>query len=127
MGSVCFRVLCVDDESDICDLVELSLGLDSGLSVRTCASGEKAVAIAADWHPHIIVSDVMMPVMDGPTMLARLRACPCSANIPVVFLTASAQLERLESLGAIGIILKPFDPMTLASSVRRLLGLVPSR
>jgi CheY-like chemotaxis protein len=115
------RVLHVEDEPDIREIVQLSLGLDQALSVRSCASGTEALAMAADWSPDMILCDVMMPVMDGPATLARLRECPQTVDIPVVFMTARAQareLEHLKSLGAAGVIGKPFDPMTLAKSVR---------
>ena len=77
--------------------------------------------VAADWPLDIILLDVMMPGMDGPTTLARLRDNAQTAEIPVVFMTARAQTRELElfrSLGAVGVIPKPFDPMTLAASVR---------
>ncbi|HEY2137218.1 MAG TPA: response regulator [Xanthobacteraceae bacterium] len=115
------RVLYVDDEPDIREVVELSLSLDPGLAVRTCASGEEASVAAADWSPDLILCDVMMPVMDGPAMLAHLRQDPRTARIPVVFMTARAQPKEIEhfmSLGASGVIGKPFDPMTLAKFVR---------
>jgi CheY-like chemotaxis protein len=119
------RVLHVDDEPDIREVVELSLGLDPDFTTRSCASGEEALAVAAEWPPDIILLDVMMPAMDGPTTLARLRDNTRTAGIPVVFMTARAQssdLEHFRSLGAAGVIPKPFDPMTLAASVR---GYVP--
>jgi CheY-like chemotaxis protein len=115
------RVLHVDDEPDIREVVEISLGLDPELSTRNCASGQEALGVATEWAPHIILLDVMMPVMDGATTLARLRENPLTAGIPVVFMTARAQSRELDlfrSLGAIGVIPKPFDPMTLAASVR---------
>jgi CheY-like chemotaxis protein len=115
------RILHVDDEPDIREVVELSLGLDPAFSVRSCASGADALATAADWSPDMILCDVMMPVMDGPATLLRLRECPQTVNTPVVFMTARAQtreLEHFKSLGATGVIPKPFDPMTLANSVR---------
>ena len=119
MASV--RILHVDDEPDIREVVELSLGLDPSFTVRSCGSGEDAIALAADWSPDLILCDVMMPLMDGPATLARLRECSRTANIPVIFMTARAQareLEHFKSLGAVGVIAKPFDPMTLAESVR---------
>src|ERR1700710_2245642 len=76
---------------------------------------------AARNNPDIILLDVMMPVMDGAATLARLRANPVTAGIPVVFMTARAQSRELDlfrSLGAVGVIPKPFNPMTLAASVR---------
>jgi chemotaxis response regulator CheB len=78
--------------------------------------------VATDWSPDMILCDVMMPVMDGPATLARLRECPQTADIPVVFMTARAQtreLEHFRSLGAAGVIPKPFDPLTLAGMVRQ--------
>ena len=115
------RILHIDDEPDIREVVELSLGLDPAFSVRSCASGSDALATVADWTPDMILCDVMMPVMDGPATLLRLRECPQTVNTPVVFMTARAQtreLEHFKSLGAAGVISKPFDPMTLADSVR---------
>jgi CheY-like chemotaxis protein len=115
------RILHVDDEPDIREVVELSLSLDPGFSVRSCASGGDALSAVEEWPPDLILCDVMMPVMDGPATLARLRENPHTAHIPVVFMTARAQtreLEHFKSLGATGIIAKPFDPMTLAASVR---------
>jgi CheY-like chemotaxis protein/HPt (histidine-containing phosphotransfer) domain-containing protein len=115
------RVLHVDDEPDIREIVELSLGLDASLAVRSCASGSEALAAAVDWPPDLILLDVMMPVMDGPATLTRLRGDEQTADIPVVFMTARAQAREIEyfrSLGAAGVIAKPFDPLTLAGMVR---------
>jgi CheY-like chemotaxis protein len=115
------RVLHVDDEPDIREVVEFSLGLDPDLVMRSCASGEEALAVADAWTPDIVLLDVMMPVMDGAATLVRLRRNPRTTGIPVVFMTARAQsreLDLLRSLGAVGVIPKPFDPMMLAASVR---------
>jgi CheY-like chemotaxis protein len=115
------RVLHVDDEPDIREVVEISLGLDPEFSTRNCASGQEALDVAADWLPGIILLDVMMPVMDGPATLACLRKNPLTAAIPVLFMTARAQSRELDlfrSLSAVGVIPKPFDPMILAASVR---------
>jgi CheY-like chemotaxis protein len=117
-----YRILHIDDEPDILEVVQLSLSLDPELTIRSCASGENALVEAAEWSPDLILCDVMMPVMDGPATLARLRENPRTAKIPVVFMTARAQIRELDhftSLGASGVIAKPFDPMTLAATVRR--------
>jgi CheY-like chemotaxis protein len=119
-----WRILHVDDEPDIRELVEISLGLDSGMSVKSCSSGADALAAAAGWSPDLILIDVMMPVMDGPQTLGRLRECDATAQIPIVFMTARAQARELAhflSLGAAGVIPKPFDPITLATTVKRYL------
>jgi CheY-like chemotaxis protein len=115
------RILHVDDEPDIREVVEISLGLDSVFVTRSCGSGQNALVDAADWQPDVILLDVMMPVMDGPATLIGLRENPKTAGIPVIFMTARAQtreVDRFRALGAIGVIPKPFDPMTLAASVR---------
>ena len=116
-----FRVLHIDDEPDILDIVAGSLGLDPEFEVRGCVSGADGLAAAAEWRPNLILLDVMMPVMDGPTTLRHLRENPQTADIPIVFMTARVQtsdLTHFKSLGAAGVISKPFDPMTLAASVR---------
>jgi CheY-like chemotaxis protein len=115
------RILHVDDELDIRDVVKISLSLDPEFETRSCASGAEALAVAEEWPPDVIVLDVMMPGMDGPATLARLRESKQTVNIPVVFMTARAQSTEIayfRSLGAAGVISKPFDPMTLAASVR---------
>jgi CheY-like chemotaxis protein len=119
MNSV--RVLHVDDEPDIREVVEMSLSLDPEFAIRSCASGPDALSASSEWPPDLILLDVMMPVMDGPTTLKCLRERERTANTPVVFMTARAQAREIEqfvSLGAVGVIPKPFDPMTLAVSVK---------
>jgi CheY-like chemotaxis protein/HPt (histidine-containing phosphotransfer) domain-containing protein len=118
------RVLHVDDEADIREVIEISLGLDPNFVVRSCESGPEGLEVAARWQPDVILLDVMMPIMDGPTTLLALRDNPETADVPVIFMTARAQareLDRFRSLGAVGVIAKPFDPMALAASVRNYL------
>jgi CheY-like chemotaxis protein len=115
------RILHVDDEPDIREVVELSLGLDAAFATRSCGSGKEALAVAADWQPDIILLDVMMPVLDGPATLLQLRNNAITASIPVIFMTARAQareVDHFRSLGAVGVIPKPFDPIMLAAAVR---------
>jgi CheY-like chemotaxis protein len=116
-----YRILHVDDEPDIREIVDMSLGLNAEFEVRACACGADAIAMAAEWSPFLILLDVMMPGMDGPTTLKHLRQDPRTADIPVLFMTARAQereVQQLIALGAHGVISKPFDPMTLAFAVR---------
>jgi CheY-like chemotaxis protein len=116
------RLLHIEDEPDIREVVQLAVTLDPVFEMRSCESGAEGVIEAAAWQPDIILLDVMMPVLDGPATLAQLRANPETAAIPVVFMTARAQsreTERFRALGAVGVIAKPFDPMTLAESVKR--------
>jgi CheY-like chemotaxis protein len=120
------RILLVDDEPDIREVVDVSLGLDREFETRACASGADALVMARQWSPSLILLDVMMPLMDGPATLANLRKDPRTAKIPVVFLTArtqTAEIAHFISLGAQGVLSKPFNPMTLAASVRGYLPL----
>ena len=115
------RVLYVDDEDDIREVAALSLGLDPELEVNVCASGREALAMVQDWQPDIVLLDVMMPGMDGPETLEKLREIEATKATPVVFITARTQayeIERFLSLGAVGVIAKPFDPLALAQEVR---------
>jgi CheY-like chemotaxis protein len=115
------KVLIVDDEDDIRRVARLALDRVGGMDVVEAASGREAVRHAEDEAPDAILLDVMMPGLDGPSTLAALRSNPKTAGIPVVFLTAKAmpsEIERLRDLGARGVLLKPFDPVTLASQLR---------
>jgi CheY-like chemotaxis protein len=119
------RILYVDDEADIREVAQMALELDPAFEVRTCASGAEGLEAAAAWRPHLILLDVMMPAMDGPEVLQRLRETAATAAIPVVFITARTQareVDALRALGARGVLAKPFDPMALAEQVRALLG-----
>ena len=118
------RVLHVDDEPDIREVVEISLGLDPDFSIKSCSSGADALSASEAWQPDLILLDVMMPAMDGPATLKHLRERPGTTHTPVVFMTARAQASEIEmfvSLGAVGVIPKPFDPMKLAESVKAFL------
>ncbi len=118
------KVLYVDDEDDIREVAQLSLEIDPGFEVRCCASGASALAEADAWQPDIVLLDVMMPEMDGPETLRRLNQAPSTKGIRVVFITARTQtheVERYKAMGAVGVIAKPFDPITLAAKVREFL------
>jgi two-component system OmpR family response regulator len=119
------KVLYVDDEPDIREVAALSLQLDPLIEVRPAASGAEALKVFAsgDWTPDVVLLDVMMPGMDGPGVLSALRET--GVETPVVFITARAQSHergRLMDLGALGVISKPFDPMSLAKDLRAVLA-----
>jgi len=114
-------VLLVEDEPDIRTIVKAALEMVGGLKVRACESGAEALAAVAESRPQLVLLDVMMPDMDGPGVLSRLRGNPDTAAIPVVFLTAKAtpsEIQRLRALGAADVLTKPFDPMTLHEKVK---------
>lgn len=119
-------VLHVDDEDDIREIVEISLTLDPAFSLRSAASGAEALAVLDDgYRPDIILLDVMMPEMDGPGTLKRIRQRPEHEHTPVIFMTARAQaseLDQYRALGALDVIVKPFDPIGLANEIRSILA-----
>ncbi|HEX7012681.1 MAG TPA: response regulator [Steroidobacteraceae bacterium] len=112
-------VLYVDDEPDIREIVQMALALE-GLEVHLCESGEEALDALPRIRPDLVLLDVMMPRLDGPGTLERMRATSEFASIPVVFVTAKAmpqEIRRFKELGAAAVIAKPFDPMQLARQV----------
>jgi CheY-like chemotaxis protein len=119
------KVLMVDDEPHVRRVAEVSLAKVGRWSVSLAASGVDALAAAEREQPDVILLDVMMPGMDGPTTLGALQAHPALATIPVIFMTAKVQeheVERFLGLGAAGVICKPFDPMKLPDQIRRILS-----
>jgi CheY-like chemotaxis protein len=119
------RLLLVDDEEAIRTIATISLERIGGWTVISVSSGQAALETAADDGPFdAVLMDVMMPGLDGPSTLERMRDGVLPLQVPVIFLTAKvgdAERERLISLGAAGVIAKPFDPMTLPEDVRRIL------
>lgn len=115
------RVFYVEDEPDIQAVARLALEMVGGFTVKICSSGEEALREVVAFSPDLILLDVMMPGMDGPSTLKALRELPSMADVPVAFMTAKvqpAEVAHFKSLGARDVIPKPFDPMTLASQVR---------
>jgi len=114
------RILYVEDEPDIQAVAKLALEIIGGYQVMICGGGQEALDKVGGFAPDLILLDVMMPGMDGPTTLQNLRANPATAMIPVIFLTAKVQppeVKQYQALGALNVIAKPFDPMTLAAQV----------
>ena len=116
-----FRVLMVEDDPDIRAVAHLSLTAVGGFSVVQCASGTEALKQAPGFAPDLVLLDVMMPDMDGPTTLRALQQLPCMAGVPLVFMTAKVQPQEVlayRDLGAADVVAKPFDPMTLPTTLR---------
>lgn len=117
------KILYVEDESDIGQIAEMSLESIGGFEVLLCDSGQEALKQAEEFDPDMILLDVMMPGMDGPSTLLELRKIEKLNIKPIVFMTAKVQpreVEQLKALGAIDVIAKPFDPMLLADQVRKI-------
>ncbi|MGN6332245.1 MAG: response regulator [Motilibacteraceae bacterium] len=118
-------LLVVDDEPDIRELARLSLERVGGFAVHTAGSADEALAAVEQVRPDLVLLDVMMPGTDGPALLARIRRSPGGEDVPVLFLTASVQdhqLAGLRALDVLGVLSKPFDPMTLPDQVRAVAG-----
>ncbi len=112
-------VLVVDDESNILDVVELYL-LREGYRVLRAADGQTALKLYTEQQPNLVLLDVMLPRLDGLSVLSRIRALP-SAPAPVIMLTAkNAEEDKLTGLeaGADDYITKPFSPRELVARVR---------
>jgi CheY-like chemotaxis protein len=116
----------VDDDEAIREIAALSMRAVGGYDVLTAASGTEALLLAVEQPPEVILLDVMMPGLDGPSTVLRLQDDERSREIPVILLTAKVQARETARLGGLtgvrGIIGKPFDPMTLPQQVAEILG-----
>lgn len=115
------RILYVEDEPDIQTVARLALETLGGFTVEICSSGNEALEKIAAFQPQLILLDVMMPGMDGPTTLKRLRELPQFSSTPVIFMTAKVQPSEVagyKEIGAVDVVPKPFDPMTLSNQVQ---------
>lgn len=117
------HIMCVEDDPDIRAILELSLSMIGHLKTSLCISGEDALAKVDEIRPDLILLDVMMPGLDGIETLKALQEHREWAKIPVVFMTAKAQrhdIETYKAIGALEVLTKPFDPMTLADQVKEI-------
>lgn len=119
------RILYVEDEPDIQTIARLALETLGGFTVEICSSGNEALEKIAVFQPQLILLDVMMPGMDGPTTLGKLRELPQFSATPVIFMTAKVQPSEVagyKEIGAADVIPKPFDPMMLSGQVQEIWG-----
>lgn len=122
------HVLCVDDEEDILQAVRLCLDFDGGFCVSTVNSAMKALDFLDQVRPDLILLDAKMPGMEGTATLQAILGLPHARDIPVIFMTArmqEAKADQYLAMGAIGVVPKPFDPVTLASEIRQALAAAP--
>ncbi len=115
------RILYAEDESDIQQIASLALETVGGFRLKTCSSGLEALADIQAFEPQLLLFDVMMPDMDGPSALAKIREIDAYKDTPAIFMTAKVQPNEVQAyldMGAVGVIAKPFDPMTLATEVQ---------
>lgn len=117
------RILYVEDEPDIQAIAKLALEVVGGLELKVCSSGEEALECAESFAPDLFLLDVMMPGLNGPDTLRALQDIPAVAGLPAIFMTAKVQpteVTAYKALGAIDVIAKPFDPMTLADQIKEI-------
>ena len=115
------KILYIEDEMDIAAIAKIALEDIGGLTLCYCPSGREALEKVTQFKPNLFLIDVMMPVMDGPTTLGELRKIPEFSKTPVIFMTAKAQASEVKEymeLGALSVITKPFDPLTLADVIK---------
>lgn len=120
------HILHVEDDRDIRDVTAFALELDPQVTVTSVSSGEAALAaLDGGLCPDVILMDVMMPKLDGPATLACIRERPAHRATPVIFMTARAQsteVQRYRALGALDVVVKPFEPMSLVQDLRTILA-----
>lgn len=115
------RILYVEDQPDIRTVTKVALEKVGGFELQICSGGEEALEVAVSFAPELFLLDVMMPGMDGPSTLQALHKLPGLADIPVIFMTAKVQpneVAEYKAMGALEVIFKPFDPMTLSNEIR---------
>ena len=118
------RILLIDDEETIQEVVQVGIEIEAGWQVAIASSGSEGINLAQTQQPDAILLDVMMPDMDGISTLSNLKADAKTCSIPVIFLTAKTQASeknQLQNLGVVDVITKPFNSMTLASQIAKIL------
>jgi len=121
------KILHVEDDLDIQEIAKLSLETLGGFELRQCISGQQALDEVIGFGPDLFLLDVMMPEMSGDTLYAQLKLIPELEGIPAIFMTARAQtkdIAELKALGALDVILKPFDAMELPNQIKSILATV---
>ena len=122
------KILYAEDEEDIQIIAKIALEELGGFEVKYCNNGKEVLDNIEAYQPDLLLLDVMMPGMDGPATLQKIRENPAYTKIPAIFMTAKIQpneIVQYREMGVVDVIAKPFDPMKLAESVR--LGLEKSR
>lgn len=116
------RILYVEDEEDIRSIAKIALEDIGGFTVEYCGSWAEVLKAIENFEPDLLLLDVMMPEMDGPTMLKELRKRPGFEKIPAIFITAKIQTDEIgeyKNLGVQNVIAKPFDPMRLSDTLKK--------
>jgi CheY-like chemotaxis protein len=117
------KIMYAEDEPDVQMVVELTVQTMSDYEIKICENGRVLLENIQEYEPDLVLLDVMMPEMDGPTTLKNLKQSDATKNLPVIFMTAKAQVHEIEALkssGVVGVITKPFDPVTLCDEIEQI-------
>ena len=119
------RILVIDDEDGVREIIQICLEVAGGWQVLTAASGREGLNLAQEEQPDAILLDVMMPDLDGPTTFRKLQGNKATQNIPTILLTAKAKISEKQQfldLGVTGVITKPFEAQNLVDDIRDMLN-----
>lgn len=117
------KILYAEDEPDVQTIVQMVIEAMSDYEIKICNNGKLLLDCVEEYNPDLILLDVMMPEMDGPTTYSNLQLNEKTKNIPVIFMTAKAQVHEVQLFkesGVIGVITKPFDPVVLCSEIQKI-------
>jgi two-component system, OmpR family, alkaline phosphatase synthesis response regulator PhoP len=115
------KILVIDDEPSLLEIIKVRLEF-SGFEVKTAKNGVEGLEIAKKWTPSLILLDIMMPEMDGFTVLVKLKETKATKSIIIVMLTSKGEVESIEkalNLGAVDYIVKPFTPINLVDKIKK--------
>ena len=122
------RICYVEDDEDIQRIVRMSLEKVGKMTVELVSDPMVAIERITAFKPELVMLDWMMPGMDGPALLRKMREVPETRDLPVVFITAKAsqrELDELRTMGAVGTISKPFSPRDLPDQLRAIWKALP--
>ena len=118
------RIIVADDDLDVCELLEMKLG-QSGYDVRTALGGVEALEMMRIVRPHLVILDIMMPLMSGMDVLRQMRSESAIAHIPVILMTSKRQEKDVNTgfaLGVVDYIIKPFNLRDLVVQVQSVIS-----
>jgi DNA-binding response OmpR family regulator len=117
-GATRLRVVLVEDDRDLADLTQLALELE-GLEVTVAYDGRQALEVIGRVHPDVVITDLIMPVLDGLQLIERIRSTPALRSPVIAVSAVGSRLRAARELGAVEALVKPVHPKELASSVRK--------
>ncbi len=118
------KIVVADDDLDLCELLEMKLR-QSNYEVFTAMDGAQALEMVRSVRPHLVILDIMMPLMSGMEVLRHLKAEPATADIPIILMTAKRQESDVNSgfaLGVVDYIVKPFNLRDLVLQVQSVIS-----